>query len=87
MSVGKFFAGFIIGGAVGALAGILLAPESGEKTRELLSKTSKDICDKAQDTVCEIQTKADDIVSDIQEKGDELIEKLQEIINKQKVAE
>ncbi len=87
MSVGKFFAGFIIGGVVGAITGVLLAPQSGEKTREMLTETSQDLCSKAQTTVSEIQNRADDICSDIQEKGDVLIEKLQEMINKQKVAE
>lgn len=87
MSVGKFLAGFVIGGVVGSVIGILLAPQSGEETRELLSEKSKDIYDKAQSTVNEIQNKADDIVSDMQNKGDELVEKLQELINKQKVTE
>ena len=32
MSATKFLAGFIVGGAIGAIAGILLAPKSGEET-------------------------------------------------------
>lgn len=87
MSAGKFLAGFIVGGIVGGIAGILLAPQSGEKTREMLSESSQDLCDRAQSTVNEIQNKADDICSDIQEKGDMLIEKLQDIIDKQKFGE
>ncbi len=87
MSVGKFLAGFIIGGVVGSVIGVLLAPQSGEETRELLNEKSKDLCDKAQTTVNEIQNKADDIVSELQEKGDELMDKLQDLINKQKIAE
>ena len=43
MSADKFFAGFIVGGALGALAGILLAPQSGEETRDLLNDASKDV--------------------------------------------
>ena len=34
MSVGKFLAGFAVGAAVGGVIGILLAPQSGEETRE-----------------------------------------------------
>lgn len=84
MSIGKFIAGFAIGGIVGGIIGVLLAPQSGEETRELLAEKSKDICEKAHNTVSEIQTKADNIVSDMQTKGDELIAKLQDVINKQK---
>ena len=87
MSVGKFIAGFAIGGIVDGLIGVLLAPQSGEETREQLADKSKDICDKAHDAVSEIQNKADGIVSDMQAKGDELIAKLQEVINKQKANE
>lgn len=33
MSAGKFLAGFIVGGMVGSIIGLLLAPQSGEETR------------------------------------------------------
>jgi len=83
MSVGKFFAGCVIGGALGALAGVLLAPQSGEETRELLSDASKDVVKKTDKTVKDIQDKADDVVSDMQKKGDEIMDKIQSLINKQ----
>lgn len=84
MSVGKFLAGFIVGGSIGAVAGILLAPQSGEETRELLSDTSKDVVKKTDKTVREIQEKADTVVSDMQRKSDEIMDKIQTLINKQK---
>lgn len=84
MSVGKFVAGVLVGGAVGAIAGLLLAPQTGEETRELLSDASKDVASKTNTTVKEIQEKADVIVSDLQKKGDEIMEGIQSIINKQK---
>ncbi len=34
MSVGKFLVGFVVGGVVGSVIGVLLAPQSGEETRE-----------------------------------------------------
>ena len=43
MSVGKFFAGFLVGGAVGAIAGLLLAPQSGEETRDMIAQKSSDL--------------------------------------------
>jgi gas vesicle protein len=43
MSLGKFLAGFAVGGAIGAIAGILLAPKSGEETRQMLADSAKDM--------------------------------------------
>ena len=80
----KFLCGFLIGGAVGAIAGILLAPKSGEETRKLLKDGAVDALKKADETVKEIQAKADDVVSDLQKKGDEIKEKLQNLISQQK---
>ena len=63
---------------------MLLAPQSGEETREMLAKGSKDIYDKADKTVKEIQNRAEDIVSDMQSKGDEIMNKIQHVLNQQK---
>lgn len=68
MSATKFLAGFIVGGAIGAIAGILLAPKSGEETRAMLADGAKEAMKRADETVKEIQSKADDVVSDMQKK-------------------
>ena len=87
MSATKFLAGFIVGGAIGAIAGILLAPKSGEETRQIIADTTKDVMRRADETVKEIhQSKADDVVSDMQKKGDEIRDRLQNLINQQKTA-
>ena len=83
MSAGKFLAGFIVGGAVGALAGLLLAPKSGEETREMLARTSSEIYDKTEDSLKEIKEKAEVVVEDLQKKGDELIAKVQSMLKKE----
>ena len=46
MSVMRFLAGFAVGAALGAVAGILLAPKSGEETRELLGEMASDLAKK-----------------------------------------
>lgn len=84
MSVSRFLAGFVVGGAIGAVAGILLAPKSGEETRKLLSDSAQDIARRADETAKQIQSKADDAVSDLQKKGEEIKAKLQDLISKQK---
>ncbi len=84
MSVSKFLAGFVVGGAIGAIAGILLAPKSGEETRKILADTAQDMVRRADETAKQIQVKADDAVSDLQKKGEEIKEKIQDLIAKQK---
>ncbi len=84
MSLGKFIAGFAIGGVIGAVAGILLAPQSGEETREMIAENAKDAFKKTKFTVQEIQDKADDIVNQMQKKGEEIIGSIQSLIDKQK---
>ena len=84
MSAGKFIAGFIVGGAIGAIAGILLAPKSGEETRNALANGAKDMLKKADETAKQIQSKTDDAIGELQKKGEEIKEKLQDLINKQK---
>ena len=61
MSIGKFIGGFAIGAIVGGIAGLLLAPQSGEETRDMLKEKGKDLSGKAKDAVSEIQTKAEAI--------------------------
>ena len=84
MSVTKFLTGFAVGAALGAVAGILLAPKSGAETREILGDMASDVAKKTDETVKDIQRRADNIVSDVQEKSEEIMGKLQEMLNKQK---
>ena len=82
MSVMRFLAGFAVGAALGAVAGILLAPKSGEETREMLGEIASDLAKKTDATVKDIQKKADDIVSDAQEKSEEIMNKLHDMLGK-----
>lgn len=82
MSVGRFLSGFIVGGAVGALTGILLAPSSGEETRKGIIDASNDVCKNTEEQVKELQDKANVVIDDIQTKGDELLSKVQDLIDK-----
>ena len=42
-TLSNFLVGFLAGAAVGAVAGILFAPDKGSKTRQNLGKKMKDI--------------------------------------------
>ena len=84
MSVQKFLAGFAVGAAIGAVAGILLAPKSGAETREMLGDMASHMAKKTDETVKDIQRKADNLITDAQEKSEEIMNKLQDLLNKQK---
>ena len=44
---GAFLMGFVVGGVAGAVAALLLAPQSGEETRNLIKDKSIELRDKA----------------------------------------
>lgn len=46
-SSGNFFKGLLYGAVLGAAAGVLLAPKSGEETRDNLKKLALDTAEKA----------------------------------------
>ena len=69
MSVSRFLAGFIVGGAIGAVAGVLLAPRSGEETRKMLKDTADDMARRADETAKQIKVKADDAVLTFRKKA------------------
>jgi gas vesicle protein len=62
--VGAFFAGFLVGGLVGAGAALLLAPQSGEETRAQIRDRSLELRDKAEVALDDLRAKAEAVVAD-----------------------
>ncbi|MBK8292489.1 MAG: YtxH domain-containing protein [Flammeovirgaceae bacterium] len=54
-TAGKVMVGVLAGAAVGLLTGILLAPDSGKKTREKLIGKSKDLRNKVTDSLDDVK--------------------------------
>jgi gas vesicle protein len=54
-TAGKVMVGVLAGAAVGFLTGILLAPDSGKKTREKLIGKSKDLRNKVTDSLDDVK--------------------------------
>lgn len=55
-----FLGGFLLGGLAGAVAALMLAPRSGEKTRSQIQKQSAKMFEQAADSMEEIVAEAGD---------------------------
>ena len=69
--------GFILGGVLGASLAILLAPESGRRTRERLRDLAADVRDKTIDVSEKLQDKAEEVL----ERGREAFEEKKSILS------
>ena len=93
MSSGRFLGGLLIGGALGAIIGMLLAPRSGDETRELIRdefdhqvNRSKDqlqqrtvaFREKALEKADHLKEKTQQLATDLEEAGRETWEKLRQ---------
>lgn len=56
---GVFLAGMLIGAATGAITGLLLAPRSGRRTRQMLKKSAEALPELAEDLSANLQYQAD----------------------------
>lgn len=86
----KGFLGFVLGAAVGAAAGILFAPDKGDKTRERLSKDAQDLSKNVQAGVSEkmdeMKSYFNTSINDMKKKFATMEEKVDEKINEKKEA-
>ena len=89
--IGTFFAGFLIGGLVGAAVALLLAPQSGEETRAIIRDKSIELKDKASESAAEMRSRAEKTFEDVRTKAGESAEefrsKTEEISKKIKPAQ
>jgi gas vesicle protein len=68
----NFFKGLLIGGALGALAGILFAPKSGKELRSDIKKKGNKIIKDGQESYADASTKAKEIFVEVRDKAKEL---------------
>jgi gas vesicle protein len=73
---GNFFAGFIMGGLVGAAVALLLAPQSGEETRAIIKDKSIELKDKAVEYSQDAKLRAEKAMVDARAKAVTAIEDL-----------
>lgn len=70
--LGHLFVGLLIGGALGALAGILLAPKSGKELRSEIKEKGDLVLKDAKDIYADTSTKAKEIIEEARHQAMEL---------------
>ena len=73
-STESFFKGLIVGSLGGAIAGILLAPKSGEETREDIKKLAIDLKEKAIDTYNKAKLEVEKKIEQLKGAGEKIDE-------------
>jgi gas vesicle protein len=67
-----FLKGLLIGGAVGALVGILFAPKSGKELRSDIQKKGNKIIKDGKEIYADASTKAKEIIGEVKHQAKEL---------------
>ncbi|HEY7856100.1 MAG TPA: YtxH domain-containing protein [Terriglobales bacterium] len=65
---------FLVGLSLGALAGILYAPQSGEQTREMLRSKADEGRDRVQQTVSDVRDKVGNLRSQVNDARDQAVD-------------
>jgi gas vesicle protein len=69
---GSFLRGFVIGGVLGALAGIFFAPKSGKELRSDIKEKGSEVLKDAKDIYADASTKAKEIIEEAKHEAGEL---------------
>ncbi len=84
---GGFFAGLLAGGLIGAGTMLLLAPQSGEKTRAKLQQEGMELRDQVteavEDAVAQAHGKADQVTSLVHKQAEALQQRGQDALDEQ----
>ncbi len=80
-SSGSFFSGLLIGAIAGSVVALLTAPQSGEKTRQIISDKTDEFQQKAADTIDEALAQAERAMSSARETTQRTIDKTQKRIS------
>ena len=72
INVRSFFSGLVFGLAAGAVAGILLAPKSGEETREDLKKFAVDLGEKISDKYTQVKAEVEKRLTELKATGKDI---------------
>lgn len=71
----EFAAGFLVGGLVGAALGLILAPQSGQETRRLISERGIELKEGLEKKASELQEHLPDIVEEQRVRIDDAVQR------------
>ncbi len=77
---GIFLSGLTIGGAVGTIVGLLIAPRTGKETRKVLKKSADALPELAEDLASTVQMQADRLSESALENWEDTLIRLKEAI-------
>src|SRR5512147_2065036 len=69
---GHFFMGFLIGGVLGALAGILFAPKSGKELRSDIKEKGGEVLTEGKEIYADARAKAQEIIEEAKRQAKDL---------------
>ncbi len=83
---GAFLIGFVVGGVAGAVAALLLAPQSGEETRALIKDKSIELRDKAAEQAEVVASKATEFTDQAKTRGKEAFDNVKKTVTRKRPA-
>lgn len=75
----NFFVGLFIGSLLGLAAMMLMAPRSGQETREQIQQRSLDLKDQSERSIAEMQARIDATAKDLRRQIDDVRERLAKV--------
>jgi gas vesicle protein len=83
-NIGGIFAGLLLGGLAGAVAALLLAPQSGKVTRTQIKEKGLELRDRttefAEDTMAQVRSSADRLTGNGREKIAEQLDRVSDAV-------
>ncbi len=80
----EFFTGFLLGAVVGAAAALLLAPQSGEETREVIRERGIELQGRMGQTTEDARRRAEDVAAQARERAATAQERSRTVLDEQK---
>jgi gas vesicle protein len=82
----RWLQGFVAGGTLGYVAGMLFAPKAGYELRRELAETSEDLITEASGYVTEMKTKGNQAMTDLRGRSERIKEKANTYLNEVKTS-
>ena len=82
----RWLQGFVAGGTIGYIAGMLFAPKAGHELRRELAETSEDLMTEASGYVDEMKTRGNQAITDFRDRSERIKDKANTYLNEVKTS-